>query len=88
MAEGITRITVKGFKSIADKISVEIRPLTILAGANSSGKSSIMQPILMMKQTLEAPYDPGPLLIDGPNVRFTSAEQFLSRMDGQPLPPR
>ena len=83
MAEGITRITVKGFKSIADKISVEIRPLTILAGANSSGKSSIMQPILMMKQTLEAPYDPGPLLIDGPNVRFTSAEQFLSRMDDE-----
>jgi predicted ATPase len=83
MAEGITRITVKGFKSIADEIFMEIRPLTILAGANSSGKSSIMQPILMMKQTLEAPYDPGPLLIDGPNVRFTSAEQFLSRMDGE-----
>ena len=57
MAEGITRITVKGFKSIADECSIEIRPLTILAGANSSGKSSIMQPILMMKQTLEAPYD-------------------------------
>jgi predicted ATPase len=83
MAEGITRITVKGFKSIADEISIEIRPLTILAGANSSGKSSIMQPILMMKQTLEAPYDPGPLLIDGPNVRFTSAEQFLSQLDGE-----
>jgi len=83
MAEGITRITVKGFKSIADECSIEIRPLTILAGANSSGKSSIMQPILMMKQTLEAPYDPGPLLIDGPNVRFTSAEQFLSQLDGE-----
>ncbi len=83
MAEGITRITVKGFKSIADECSIEIRPLTILAGANSSGKSSIMQPILMMKQTLEAPYDPGSLLINGPNVRFTSAEQFLSRMDGE-----
>ncbi|MHB8119939.1 MAG: AAA family ATPase [Methanothrix sp.] len=83
MAEGITRITVKGFKSIADECSIEIRPLTILAGANSSGKSSIMQPILMMKQTLEAPYDPGPLLIDGPNVRFTSAEQFLSQLDSE-----
>jgi predicted ATPase len=81
MAKGITRITVKGFKSIADECSIEIRPLTILAGANSSGKSSIMQPILMMKQTLESPYDPGPLLINGPNVRFTSAEQFLSQLD-------
>lgn len=83
MAEGITRISAKGFKSLAEECSIEIRPLTILAGANSSGKSSIMQPILMMKQTLEAPYDPGPLLIDGPNVRFTSAEQFLSKLDGR-----
>ena len=83
MAEGITRISVKGFKSLAEECSIEIRPLTILAGANSSGKSSIMQPLLMMKQTLEATYDPGPLLLDGPNVRFTSADQFLSRSDGK-----
>jgi hypothetical protein len=77
--DGITRIAVEGFKSIAKKQSIEIAPLTILAGANSSGKSSIMQPLLMLKQTLEATYDPGPLKLDGPNVRFTSSEQFLSR---------
>ena len=39
-----------------------------------------MQPLLMLKQTLEAPYDPGPLLLEGPNVQFTSAEQFLSKL--------
>ncbi|RKU26096.1 hypothetical protein C6499_14105 [Candidatus Poribacteria bacterium] len=77
---GITKIAVKGFKSIAEECAIDIRPLTILAGANSSGKSSIMQPLLMLKQTLEAPYDPGPLLIDGPNVQFTLAEQFLSKL--------
>ena len=78
--EGITKIAVKGFKSIAEECAIDIRPLTILAGANSSGKSSIMQPFLMLKQTLEAPYDPGPLLIDGPNVQFTEAVQFLSML--------
>ncbi len=78
---GITKIAVKGFKSIAEECEIEIRPLTILAGANSSGKSSIMQPLLMLKQTLEAPYDPGPLLIDGPNVQFTEISQFLSRLN-------
>ncbi len=77
---GITKIAVKGFKSIAEECEIDIHPLTILAGANSSGKSSIMQPLLMLKQTLEALYDPGPLLIDGPNVQFTSAEQFLSKL--------
>ena len=76
--DGITRISVAGFKSIAEEQSIEVRPLTILAGANSSGKSSIMQPLLLLKQTLEATYDPGALLLGGPNVRFTSAEQFLS----------
>src|SRR5215831_5829541 len=78
----ITSLSVSGFKSIVDEQTIEIRPLTLLAGANSSGKSSIMQPLLLLKQTLEAPYDPGPLLLDGPNVRFTSARQF--RPPGSP----
>jgi hypothetical protein len=84
MADGITRIAVEGFKSIANRQEIEIAPLTILAGANSSGKSSIMQPLLMLKQTLEASYDPGALLIDGPNARFTFSQQFLSQTGGPP----
>ena len=76
--EGITAISVQDFKSLGQESRIEIRPLTILAGANSSGKSSIMQPLLLMKQTLEASYDPGPLLLDGQNAKFTSVDQFLS----------
>lgn len=80
-AQGITKISVRGYKSIYEECSIEVRPLTILAGANSSGKSSMMQPLLLLKQTLEAPYDPGPLKIDGPNVRFTSFGQLFSHID-------
>lgn len=76
---GIAAISVKGFKSFAEEQRVEIHPLTLLAGANSSGKSSLLQPLLLLKQTLEATYDPGPLLLDGPNVRFTTADQILTR---------
>src|SRR5262245_1777194 len=76
----IVEIKVAGFKSITEEQAIEVRPLTILAGANSSGKSSIMQPLLILKQTLEASYDPGPILLNGPNVRFTKAEQLLSRL--------
>lgn len=77
---GITRIVVSGFKSLAMKTDVEIRPLTVLAGANSSGKSSLMQPLLMMKQTLEGSITPaGPFLLSGPYTRYTEARQFLSR---------
>ncbi|HBE19237.1 MAG TPA: hypothetical protein DEG17_14550 [Cyanobacteria bacterium UBA11149] len=80
-AQGITKITVSGFKSLYEECSIEVRPLTILAGANSSGKSSIMQPLLLMKQTLEATYDPGALLINGSHVKFTLAEQLFSCID-------
>jgi hypothetical protein len=76
----IAEIRVAGFKSISEEQGIEIKPLTILAGANSSGKSSMMQPLLLLKQTLEASYDPGPIRLDGPNVKFTMADQLLSRI--------
>ncbi|KMY49554.1 AAA family ATPase [Peribacillus loiseleuriae] len=75
--EGITEITVSGYKSIRESKSIKIKPLTLLAGTNSSGKSSFIQPLLMMKQTLEEGFDPGPLLLNGAHVRFTSADQLL-----------
>lgn len=81
--DAITAISVKGFKSFADETRLEIRPLTLLAGANSSGKSSAMQPLLLLKQTLEATYDPGPLLLSGSHVRFTSAFQVLHKRPGR-----
>lgn len=78
--KGITGISVRGYKSLYEECSIEVHPLTILAGANSSGKSSIMQPLLMLKQTLEATYDPGALLLNGPNIHFTSARQLFSNV--------
>ncbi len=75
----ITRIQVKGYKSLKDEISVKIKPLTIIAGANSSGKSSLMEPLLLLKQTLEASGDPGALKLNGDHVKFTDADQLLHK---------
>ncbi len=77
--QAISKITLSGFKSICGPTPQEIKiaPLTVLAGANSSGKSSVMQPLLLLKQTIEASYDPGPLLLHGPHVRFTSTHQIF-----------
>jgi len=77
---------VKGFKSIRHPARIDLRPLTLLAGANSSGKSSILQPLLLLKQSMELHYDPDPLLMDGPHVTFTSLDQFLPRGQGQVKP--
>ncbi|MDZ4411869.1 AAA family ATPase [Bacillus cereus] len=74
---GIQEFCIGGYKSFYEERKLEIKPLTILAGPNSTGKSSVMQPLLLMKQTLEESYDPGTLLLNGPNVKFTKSEQLL-----------
>ena len=38
-----------------------------------------MQPLLLMKQTLEVAYDPGPLLLNGPLVRVHEAKGLFWR---------
>ena len=48
----ITRCKIKNFKSIRDEEDLEIRPLTIFTGANSSGKSTFIQSILLVAQTI------------------------------------
>ncbi len=74
----IEYLRVQGFKSLADGIDLQVRPLTLLAGANSSGKSSAIQPLLLLKQTLEVSFDPGPLYLNGPNLKVTLPDQILA----------
>lgn len=74
---GIERIVVQGFKSMRDRVDVAIRPLTILAGQNSAGKSTRMQPLLLMKQSLEVAHEPDPLLLLGDCVQVTDANTLF-----------
>lgn len=46
-------ITLKNYKSFKDETTIEVKPLTILCGVNSSGKSSIMKSLLMLKQSFQ-----------------------------------
>ena len=48
----ITHIRVKNFKSWEDSPKVELAPLTGFFGTNSSGKSSLLQMLLLLKQTV------------------------------------
>ena len=79
----LTSVEVAGFKSAKAPVRVNFRDITVLAGANSAGKSTVMQPLLLIKQTIEKPYDPGGLAIDGPLVRFSHADELLSRVKAE-----
>lgn len=73
----ITQITISGYKCFPTPTSIKLMPLTIISGRNSSGKSTFLQPLLLMKQTLESYQEYASLVIDGPNVHSRLARSFI-----------
>ena len=47
------KISIENFKSIRKLHKFEIQPFTVLSGVNNAGKSSLIQLLLLLKQTLE-----------------------------------
>ena len=42
----LTRIEIENFKGIGTRQSIDLRPITLLFGPNSAGKSTILQALL------------------------------------------
>jgi predicted ATPase len=61
-------IRLKNFKAYRDSREIELRPLTILLGANNSGKSSLLHAILLLAQTLADTTSRQPLVTSGAYV--------------------
>jgi len=51
----ITKLRLKNFKAWKDTGEIRLAPITVLFGANSAGKTSIPQLLLLLKQTAESP---------------------------------
>ena len=66
----LTKWTLGNFKAISDKTTFSLGPITVLVGENSSGKSSVLQSILLMAQTLKATQSRQPLLLNGEFIRL------------------
>ncbi|QBJ08172.1 hypothetical protein EYS10_06295 [Rahnella aquatilis] len=73
-------LTIENFKSIYDKTRVEFAQLTVFLGKNNSGKSSITQALLLLKQTLELARVETVLNIDG----YVSAVNLRELISGWP----
>ena len=54
MGIAIKRIELENFKSYRERQSIEFSNLSVLLGANSSGKSTALQALLVLKQTMES----------------------------------
>lgn len=69
------------FKSINTKKELEFRPLTIFTGANSSGKSTILQSILLVTQTLQNPIASRSIVLNGWFKKFGSYSDIVYQRD-------
>ena len=49
----LKKIGLNNVRSFKDLKDLEIKPITVLCGTNSSGKSTILKSLLLWKQTLE-----------------------------------
>ena len=45
----------KNFRSFVDTGWVHVKPLTVVLGANNSGKTALISPLLLLRQTLDTP---------------------------------
>lgn len=69
----IAKWKVFNFKSIRKEVELDLGRLTIFAGANSSGKSTIVQSILLIAQTLSSKLSSRSVVLNG---SLTSLGQF------------
>ncbi len=70
--------SIENFKPIVNSGALKLAPVTVLAGRNSSGKSSLLQSILMIAQTLSSKVVDRPLLPTGLNVQLGTFEDILN----------
>lgn len=54
MPTQLTAIKLRNFRAFQDEIEITVRPITVLIGRNSAGKSSLIKFLLMLRQTLES----------------------------------
>lgn len=51
----ITGLRLKNFKCFADSGDIRLAPLTLIFGRNNTGKSTILQSLLLLRQTIDSP---------------------------------
>ena len=58
----IEAFRMQNFMGFEDSGWIELRPITLLFGRNSVGKSAILRALLLLRQSLNSPSDKGPFL--------------------------
>ena len=78
----ITAITLQNFKGIKDPVRIELRPITLLFGPNSAGKSTIIQALHYAHEVLErGNTNPDQTLYGGDTIDLGGFQNFVHKHD-------
>jgi predicted ATPase len=74
----ITKWSVSNFKSIVKEKTLSLAPLTLFAGPNSSGKSTILQSLLLVSQTVAHKVGSRSVILNGALTRLGQFDDLKS----------
>ena len=83
----LRRIDLKNFKSV-DDASVELGPLTVVVGANSSGKSTLLQAVLAVAQAVRDASSPYSFQLNGEFLdlgTYRETRNFQTQDQSEPM---
>lgn len=71
------KLSIEGFKCFESKTSIDLAPITILIGPNNSGKTALIQTLLLLKQTIESRSAEPVLLLNGQYFDFGTYKDIV-----------
>lgn len=78
----ITKVIIENFKGIRDRVEIPIRPITLLFGGNSSGKTTVLHALLYLRELLERQNaDADRVIGGGLEVHFGGFHQLVHNHD-------
>ena len=78
----LTRIDLRHFKCF-EQLKLPLCPLTLLSGSNASGKSSVMQALALLHQTMREHEWSSRLMLNGETIRLGSAADVIDQVHGR-----
>lgn len=78
----LTKITLQHFKCF-ELLRLPISPLTILSGANASGKSSVLQALVLLHQTMREHEWSTRLMLNGDVIRLGTVADVVDELFGR-----
>lgn len=78
----LNTLHIESFKCF-ERLDLPMRPLTLLSGVNSGGKSTVIQAIVLLSQTLNRREGGNSLILAGPDLALGNAADVLNHLSAR-----